>query len=119
MRLGGLQSPSSSLSAEGWAFYVIAVSAGNIIGHSNVELMPALARSRLVSFLWPPFVVHALHHARRRGNFGFASTSIDWLLGSEIDEWRRIHREVCAGRAMTAYSRELRPARAQDVIHDR
>ena len=99
--VGHLGAESSiSISAEGWLAYVGYNVFGNIFGHSNVELGPPMVRSRLVSVLQPPYVYHALHHARWVGNYGFASTGLDRLFGSEFGDWRALHRRVLDGRPL-------------------
>jgi len=88
------------ISAEGWVAYLAFNVYGNIVGHANVELMSGLSRRRLASFFAPPFVYHALHHARWTGHYGFASSTLDRLLHTEFSDWRPIHERVAAGRAL-------------------
>ncbi len=98
--LPALASQIAPISAEGWALYVVFNVYANIFGHSNVEMMPAPGRSRLVSFFAPPYIYHALHHARWVGHYGFGSTGLDRLLGTEFPDWRALHRQVDAGRPL-------------------
>jgi len=88
------------ISAEGWVAYLAFNVYGNIVGHANVELMSALSRRRLVSLFTPPFLYHALHHARWTGHYGFASSTLDHLLHTEFSDWRPLHERVAAGRAL-------------------
>ena len=73
---------------------------GNMIGHVNVELGPrALTRSPMV-WLAHPFTFHALHHARsfkKIRHFGFGSTFMDRLAGTEWPDWVEAHAQVMAG----------------------
>ncbi len=54
----------------------------------------------LVSLVSPPFLYHALHHARWTGHYGFASAGLDGLLGTEFPDWRALHDRILAGRPL-------------------
>ncbi|MGB1278044.1 MAG: hypothetical protein ACPG77_20025, partial [Nannocystaceae bacterium] len=88
-------------SALGWVLYIAYNVNGNIIGHSNVEFHNPLSRVRLFSFFLPPVIYHALHHARWTGHYGFASTGLDGLLGTEFDDWKAVSRRVAGGEPLT------------------
>ncbi|MEZ4452100.1 MAG: sterol desaturase family protein [Nannocystaceae bacterium] len=92
--LAGLWIP---ISAEGFVAYVAFNVYGNIVGHANVEMVNPLARARLVSIFTPPFIYHALHHARWTGHYGFASTGLDRLFRTEFADWRAIAVRVDGG----------------------
>jgi sterol desaturase/sphingolipid hydroxylase (fatty acid hydroxylase superfamily) len=98
--LPALASQLAPISAEGWALYIVFNVFANIFGHSNVEMMPALGRKRVVSVFAPPYVYHALHHARWVGHYGFGSTGLDRLLGTEFPDWQALHRQIDAGRPL-------------------
>ncbi|MEZ4382302.1 MAG: sterol desaturase family protein [Nannocystaceae bacterium] len=88
------------LDLDGWLAYMVFNNAGNVFGHANIELGGPVSRLRAVSVFQPPYVYHALHHARWVGHFGFASTGYDALFGSEFPDWRALHRRVCDGRPL-------------------
>ncbi|MCA9656905.1 MAG: sterol desaturase family protein [Myxococcales bacterium] len=85
------------LAFDGWLAYMVFNNFGNIVGHGNFELGSPITRSRVVAIFQPPFVFHALHHARWVGHFGFASAGYDALFGTEFADWRELHRRVYAG----------------------
>lgn len=87
-------------SAEGLVAYLTFNVFGNIIGHSNFEPTGAASRVRLFSIFQPPFLYHALHHARWTGHYGFGSTGLDALFGTEFPDWRTLHARVLAGRPL-------------------
>ncbi|MCY0992523.1 sterol desaturase family protein [Nannocystis sp. ILAH1] len=73
---------------------------GNIIGHANVELgPPALTRSPTVWFAHP-YTFHALHHARFTKHFGFGSTFMDRLAGTEWADWVPAYEQVMTGKPL-------------------
>ena len=86
----------------GWLAYLAFNVFGNIFGHSNVELGNPLTARRLVSLFQPPYLYHALHHARWTGHYGFASTGLDRLLGTEFPDWRPLLRQVLGGAPLTS-----------------
>lgn len=88
------------LSAEGLAIYLAFNVFGNIIGHANFEPTTAASHQRLVSIFSPPFAYHALHHARWTGHYGFGSTMMDALLGTEFPDWRAVHARILAHRPL-------------------
>ena len=88
------------LSAAGLIAYLGFNVFGNVFGHSNFDPTLALSRSRAVSIFSPPFVFHALHHARWTGHYGFGSTMMDGLLGTEFPDWQAVHARVLAHRPL-------------------
>jgi len=94
-------------SALGWVLYITYNVAGNIIGHVNVEFHNPFGRSRAVSVVQPPVIYHALHHARWTGHYGFASTGLDGLFGTEFDDWRAVARRVDGGEPLTSLKQRV------------
>ena len=92
------------VSVEGWALYLVYNYSGNIVGHVNVELFPRSLGTRRNSWLSHPIVYHALHHARFVNHYGFGSTFMDRLLGTEWGDWSRLHDRVRAGRPLTSFT---------------
>ncbi|MCA9714783.1 MAG: sterol desaturase family protein [Myxococcales bacterium] len=91
---------ASPIVAEGWLAYLTFNIFGNIFGHANVELGPRTTTWRLVSIFQPPYVYHALHHARWLGHYGFASTGLDRVFRSEFADWRELHARVLGGASL-------------------
>jgi sterol desaturase/sphingolipid hydroxylase (fatty acid hydroxylase superfamily) len=88
------------VSLEGWLAYMAYHVSGNIVGHSNVELLGRLAGTRLVSWLAHPITYHALHHARVHNHYGFGSSFMDRWLHTEWSDWPVLHARVLAGDAI-------------------
>lgn len=86
------------LSWEGFLIYFVANTFVNVAGHANVELNPFSARA--ATWLAHPWLYHALHHARFRNHYSFASTFMDRLFGTEWKDWPELHGRVVAGEAL-------------------
>jgi sterol desaturase/sphingolipid hydroxylase (fatty acid hydroxylase superfamily) len=86
------------VSIEGWLAYMAYHVSGNIVGHSNVELLGPALGTRWLSWLAHPITYHAMHHARVHNHYGFGSTFMDRWLGTEWGDWPALHRRVLAGR---------------------
>lgn len=88
------------VSLAGYAVYLVYNVVGNVIGHANVELgPPALTRSPAV-WIAHPYTFHALHHARFTRHFGFGSTFMDRLAGTEWPDWPEAYAQVIAGQPL-------------------
>lgn len=88
------------ISAEGWAWYMAFNVIGNIVGHANVEVVPRAPGLWYRSLLATVFTYHALHHLRWTGHYGFASTWMDRLLGTEWPDWMPLYEQVVDGHAL-------------------
>lgn len=88
------------ISFEGWAWYMAFNVIGNIVGHANVEVVPIAPGLRTRSLLATVFTYHALHHLRWTGHFGFASTWLDRLLGTEWPDWMGLYERVAQGESL-------------------
>lgn len=95
-----LASQLAPISAEGWAAYLAFNVFGNILGHANVELVPATPATRTSALFSGVLVYHALHHARWTGHYSFQAALMDRLFGTEWKDWPALHREVAAGRPL-------------------
>jgi sterol desaturase/sphingolipid hydroxylase (fatty acid hydroxylase superfamily) len=93
-----LLSLAMPVSIEGWLAYMAYHVSGNIVGHSNVELMGRIVGTRWLSWLAHPITYHAMHHARVQNHYGFGSTFMDRWLGTEWGDWPALHRRVLDGR---------------------
>ncbi len=90
------------VSVAGFAAYLIYNYWGNIIGHVNVEVVPASVGRRANSWAMHAITYHALHHARYTGHYGFGATFMDRLFGTEWSDWPALQARVLSGRAMTS-----------------
>lgn len=97
-----LLSLHAPVSGVGFALYFVYNYSGNIVGHVNTELFPRTMHGRLQSWLLHPIVYHALHHARFVNHYGFGSTFMDRLLGTEWEDWPALHEQVAAGHPLTS-----------------
>jgi Delta7-sterol 5-desaturase len=89
------------ISAEGYVYYMAFNVIGNIVGHANVETVGASRSLRARSLVATVFTYHALHHLRWTGHYGFASTWLDRLLGTEWPDWLALHEKVASGHPLT------------------
>ena len=90
------------ISLEGWFAYMIVNVTGNIVGHANVELVPATQRPLLLACFSNTFVYHALHHARWTGHYSFQAAVMDRLFGTEWHDWPALHTRVRRGQPLTS-----------------
>jgi sterol desaturase/sphingolipid hydroxylase (fatty acid hydroxylase superfamily) len=68
-------------SAEAWAGYIAFNIFGNMLGHSNVELVPRAPVLYYSARFSNTFVYHSLHHARWTGHYSFQAALIDRWFG--------------------------------------
>ncbi|MDP6978863.1 MAG: sterol desaturase family protein [Myxococcota bacterium] len=93
------------ISAPGFfAYHALYQIAGNVIGHANVDFFPRAASRRTGSWISHPITYHSLHHARFNNHYGFGSTVMDRLLGTEWADWPELHERVVSGRPMQKLS---------------
>lgn len=76
---------------------------GNILGHVNVEVLPAWVGRRVHSWTLHAITFHALHHARYVGHYVFGATFMHRWLASEWKDWPGLHSKVLAGEALTYF----------------
>jgi lathosterol oxidase len=86
----------------GFALYLVGNYWGNVGGHVNTEFFPEPVGRRENSWLVHPIIYHSLHHARYTGHFGFGTSFMDRLFGSEWSDWSRLHARVLAGSPLTS-----------------
>jgi len=89
------------VSLTAWALYFLYNYSGNIVGHVNADFFPKLMNRRAQTWMVHPITYHALHHARFVKHYGFGSSFMDRLLGTEWDDWQTLHDRVRDGRPMT------------------
>ncbi len=70
----------------------------NVLGHSNVEVVPRASRWVLT----PTF--HAMHHARHAGHYGLFTQVLDRLFGTVFDDYEAMHARAREGRGATRLS---------------
>lgn len=86
------------------AYHALYQVSGNIVGHVNVDFFPAALEKRLNSWISHPIVYHSLHHARFNNHYGFGSTFMDRLLGTEWSDWPELHARVISGEPLPKLS---------------
>lgn len=84
------------LALEGYTWFLGFLIFGNIVGHSNAELMPT-ATTWHSSLATNAYVYHALHHARYTGHYGFLTSTLDRIFGTEWPDWLPLHRKIMRG----------------------
>jgi sterol desaturase/sphingolipid hydroxylase (fatty acid hydroxylase superfamily) len=88
------------ISAEGWAAYIAFNIFGNMVGHSNFEMVPKTPGLYYSALFSNAFVFHSLHHARWTGHYSFQSALMDRVFGTEWKDWPALHQEVAAGQPL-------------------
>lgn len=83
----------------GFAAYLAFTFFGNIGGHANAEVFPQSTTWRS-SLAANAVVFHSLHHARYTGHYGFGTSSLDRLFGTEWPDWLSLQRSIMAGRPL-------------------
>ena len=61
------------------------------------------SHGRLGSWISHPIVYHSLHHARYNNHYSFGSSFMDRLLGTEWEDWSRLHQRVIAGKPLESF----------------
>lgn len=102
--LPALASRIVPISAEGWAAYIAFNVFGNIVGHSNVELVPVSKALRASTLFSNTFTYHALHHARWTGHYSFQAAIMDRLFGTEWNDWQALHAEIASGHPLQSFN---------------
>ena len=90
------------VSPAGVLVYFVANTFVNLVGHANVELSPFPQRA--ATWLTHPWIYHALHHARFRHHYSFASSFMDRLCGTEWSDWPALHARIVSGRPLSRLS---------------
>lgn len=86
------------VSALGVASYLAFNVYGNIVGHANFEVLRRpLATSHPLALFVPPFLFHALHHARWTGHYGFAGAWTDRVFRTEWSDWSDLEGRIQDG----------------------
>jgi len=86
------------------AYHALYQVAGNVIGHANVDFLPAFLGTRANSWISHPTTYHSLHHARFNNHYSFGSSFMDRLIGTEWADWFELRARVVAGRPLTKLS---------------
>lgn len=105
----GFLGPAVLLSAVGlagfWGYVAFLSFAwyGNIVGHANVEMMPAVTSTHWCSRLFSnPITYHCLHHARFERHYGFATAWMDALFGTQWEDWIAASKRTRSGEPLTS-----------------
>jgi len=86
----------------GYLAFVAVAWTGNIVGHINAEMMPALSSTKWGSRLYGnPVSYHCLHHARFDGHYGFATSWMDAIFGTQWSDWVAVSNRVRGGEPLT------------------
>ena len=86
----------------------------NVIGHSNVEWMPARFPATRLGKTLISVSFHAMHHARHRGHYGLFTQLLDRAFGSYFSDYPKVHERAATGRGLSRLSERLAPGRAAD-----
>jgi Delta7-sterol 5-desaturase len=81
------------------AFFVVYYSE-SILGHSNVEIMPAsLVRSPLGRVVGST-TFHAMHHSRFGGHYGLTTPALDYLFGTVFADYPDVQERAARGEGL-------------------
>jgi len=73
----------------------------NVIGHSNVEIVPRwIVKSRLGGLFYTPSY-HSMHHARFHGHYGLYTTVLDRVFGTYFKDYPAVYERAAAGNGLT------------------
>lgn len=98
-----LVSVFTEIGAIGYLLFLLAAWSGNIVGHANAELMPELSSTTWGSRLFAnPVSYHCLHHARFDGHYGFATSWMDAIFGTQWPDWIAVSKRVRGGQPLTS-----------------
>lgn len=102
LQLGGLgfvalASRFVPLGSIGLGAYMLVNYALNVLGHGNVEVLPASFASSAAGTVLVSPTFHALHHARLSGHYGLFTRVLDRAFGTEWSDYEAIHRRAAAG----------------------
>ncbi len=80
----------------------------NVLGHSNVELLPAgFARTLGGKVLFTPSY-HALHHARYTGHYGLFTRVLDRAFGTEWEDYPEVQERAARGEGLHTLGERVR-----------
>lgn len=86
---------------EGWVAWLIFFFFSNVMGHVNVEFVPAWVSSTAAGRIASHGVIyHALHHARYQKHLCFFMNGLDGVFGQVFDDYPRLHQRVLEGRPL-------------------
>lgn len=90
------------------AFFVVYYSE-SILGHSNVEIMPArLVRSPLGRVVGST-TFHAMHHARFGGHYGLTTPALDYLFGTVFPDYPEVQEQAARGEGLERLTERAAP----------
>ncbi|MES1243414.1 MAG: sterol desaturase family protein [Acidobacteriota bacterium] len=88
------------------AFFVVYYSE-SILGHSNVEIMPAgLVRSPLGRVVGST-TFHALHHSRFSGHYGLTTPLLDYIFGTVFPDYPEVQERAARGEGLERLTERL------------
>lgn len=97
-----------AVGAWGWLGFLAFAWYGNIAGHANAEYMPAFVSSQWGSRLFAnPISYHSLHHARFERHYGFATSWMDAIFGTQWPDWIAVSERVRGGEPLTKLREKL------------
>ena len=96
----GLLSLLVPLSRPGILSFGVVAYVANVLGHLNVEIVPAwFAKSRIGGMFYTPSY-HSMHHARYHGHYGLYTTVLDRWLNTYFEDYPAIYDRARAGEGL-------------------
>lgn len=103
----GLVSLFIPLSRPGILSFAVIAYIANVLGHSNVEFVPAwIAKSRLGGVFYTPSF-HSMHHARYHGHYGLYTTVLDRWFNTYFQDYPEVYDRAVAGAGLERLNETL------------
>jgi sterol desaturase/sphingolipid hydroxylase (fatty acid hydroxylase superfamily) len=103
----GLVSLLVPLSRPGILSFAVFAYIANVLGHSNVEFVPArFAKSRLGGLFYTPSF-HSMHHARYHGHYGLFTTVLDRWFNTYFEDYPAVYDRAVAGEGLERLNETL------------
>ncbi|MBC8044283.1 MAG: sterol desaturase family protein [Rhizobacter sp.] len=95
---------------EGYGLYFLFNYVLNVLGHTNVELLPkSFVKSSFGKvFITPTY--HAMHHARYAGHYGLFTQVLDHAFKTRWQDYPEVHARAADGRGLTSMSERIETA---------
>lgn len=87
---------------EGWIAWLVFFFFSNVMGHINVEIVPAtISQTALGRLASHGVIYHAMHHSRYQRHLCFFMNGLDTAFGQVWPDYPELHQRVHEGRPLT------------------
>jgi Delta7-sterol 5-desaturase len=88
------------LARGGLVLYVFSNYVLNVLGHTNIEALPAHFPRTLPGRFFISSTFHAMHHARLQGHYGLFTQVLDRLGGTYFEDFPQVHARAASGEGL-------------------